>query len=94
MNENDVWEFWGSDPCRDHIVGGLRGAYGDNYDGFVATSDPWRHRQEVRILDSNTRYIHGPGPPRPLAPRETLARMAPGARARGPAPARRQGGAP
>jgi len=63
MNENDVWEFWDSDPCRDHIVGGLRGAYGYNYDGFVATSDPWRHRQEARILDSNTRYMHAPALP-------------------------------
>jgi SAM-dependent methyltransferase len=50
MDESDVQSFWNAHPCGDHIVGGLHGAFEDDYEGFFATYDGWRYRQERHIL--------------------------------------------
>lgn len=49
MNESDVREFWNAHPCGDHIVGGLRGQFADDYESFFSAYDAWRYRQEPRI---------------------------------------------
>ena len=49
MDESDVQQFWNSHPCGDHIVGGLHGAFADDYERFFATYDSWRYRQEAHI---------------------------------------------
>jgi SAM-dependent methyltransferase len=49
MNESDVQEFWNSHPCGDHLVGGLRGAFGDDYERFFTAYDAWRYHQEAHI---------------------------------------------
>lgn len=49
MNEGDVREFWNAHPCGDHIVGGLRGAFADDYEHFFTAYDAWRYRQESHI---------------------------------------------
>jgi SAM-dependent methyltransferase len=49
MNETDVREFWNAHPCGDHIVGGLHGGFGDDYEQFFTAYDEWRYRQEAHI---------------------------------------------
>jgi SAM-dependent methyltransferase len=49
MNETDVQSFWNAHPCGDHIVGGLRGEFADDYERFFAAYDAWRYRQERHI---------------------------------------------
>lgn len=49
MNESDIQSFWNSHPCGDHIVGGLHGAFADDYDRFFTTYDTWRYGQESHI---------------------------------------------
>lgn len=49
MNESDVQSFWNSHPCGDHIVGGLHGAFADDYERFFTAYDTWRYRQEGHI---------------------------------------------
>lgn len=49
MNESEVREFWNSHPCGDHIVGGLRGTFADDYERFFAAYDAWRYQQESHI---------------------------------------------
>jgi SAM-dependent methyltransferase len=49
MDENDVQQFWNAHPCGDHIVGGLHGAFADDYDRFFSAYDSWRYRQESHI---------------------------------------------
>lgn len=49
MNEEDVQSFWNSHPCGDHIVGGLSGAFADDYESFFVAYDAWRYRQESHI---------------------------------------------
>ena len=51
MNEADVQSFWNTHPCGDHIVGGLHGAFADDYAEFFSAYDSWRYRQESHILD-------------------------------------------
>jgi len=50
MNEVDVQAFWNAHPCGDHIVGGLRSQFADDYESFFAAYDAWRYRQERHIL--------------------------------------------
>jgi SAM-dependent methyltransferase len=49
MNESDVQSFWNSHPCGDRIVGGLQGAFADDYERFFRAYDTWRYRQESHI---------------------------------------------
>jgi len=49
MDEADIQSFWGAHPCGDHIVGGLHGAFEDDYERFFAAYDAWRYRQEGHI---------------------------------------------
>ncbi|MGH3834135.1 MAG: class I SAM-dependent methyltransferase [Pseudonocardiaceae bacterium] len=49
MHESDVQEFWNSHPCGDHIVGGLHGAFADDFECFFTAYDAWRYRQEAHI---------------------------------------------
>lgn len=49
MDEHDVQRFWNSHPCGDHIVGGLHGAFADDYESFFDAYDRWRYRQESHI---------------------------------------------
>jgi SAM-dependent methyltransferase len=49
MDENDVRLFWSAHPCGDHIVGGLHGAFADDYEKFFTAYDTWRYRQESHI---------------------------------------------
>jgi SAM-dependent methyltransferase len=49
MNESDVREFWNAHPCGDHLVGGLHGEFGDDYERFFAAYDEWRYDQESHI---------------------------------------------
>ncbi len=51
MNETDVQAFWNAHPCGDHIVGGLHGAFADDYAAFFTAYDAWRYDQESHILD-------------------------------------------
>jgi ubiquinone/menaquinone biosynthesis C-methylase UbiE len=49
MNETDVQTFWNAHPCGDHIVGGLRQEFADDYDRFFTAYDKWRYDQEGHI---------------------------------------------
>ncbi len=49
MDEHDVQRFWNAHPCGDHIVGGLHGAFADDYENFFDAYDRWRYRQEAHI---------------------------------------------
>jgi ubiquinone/menaquinone biosynthesis C-methylase UbiE len=49
MNETDVQTFWNAHPCGDHIVGGLRQEFADDYERFFAAYDTWRYDQEGHI---------------------------------------------
>lgn len=49
MNETEVQSFWNAHPCGDHIVGGLHGAFADDYESFFASYDQWRYDQEGHI---------------------------------------------
>lgn len=49
MSESDVGAFWNAHPCGDHIVGGLHGEFGHDYERFFAAYDAWRYRQEGHI---------------------------------------------
>ncbi len=49
MNESAVQSFWNSHPCGDHIVGGLHGAFADDYERFFTAYDTWRYSQESHI---------------------------------------------
>lgn len=49
MDETAVQTFWNTHPCGDHIVGGLHGEHGDDYEAFFAAYDAWRYRQESHI---------------------------------------------
>ncbi|MGH3718871.1 MAG: class I SAM-dependent methyltransferase [Pseudonocardiaceae bacterium] len=49
MDENDIQSFWNSHPCGDHILGGLHGAFADDYERFFTAYDTWRYRQEKHI---------------------------------------------
>lgn len=49
MDESDLQEFWNSHPCGDHLVGGLRGAFANDYERFFTAYDSWRYRQESHI---------------------------------------------
>jgi SAM-dependent methyltransferase len=49
MDENNVRLFWNEHPCGDHIVGGLHGAFADDYEQFFTAYDTWRYRQESHI---------------------------------------------
>lgn len=49
MNESEIQSFWNAHPCGDHIVGGLRSAFADDYERFFAAYDSWRYRQEHHI---------------------------------------------
>jgi SAM-dependent methyltransferase len=49
MDENDVRSFWNAHPCGDHIVGGLHGAFADDYERFFMAYDAWRYSQESHI---------------------------------------------
>jgi SAM-dependent methyltransferase len=49
MNETEVQSFWNAHPCGDHIVGGLHGSFGDDYERFFAAYDAWRYDQEGHI---------------------------------------------
>lgn len=49
MDENEVQSFWSEHPCGDHIVGGLRASFADDYEEFFAAYDTWRYRQESHI---------------------------------------------
>lgn len=49
MDEEDVQLFWNAHPCGDHVVGGLHGAFADDYKQFFTTYDRWRYQQESHI---------------------------------------------
>lgn len=49
MNETEVQSFWNAHPCGDHIVGGLHGAFADDYERFFTAYDAWRYEQEGHI---------------------------------------------
>jgi SAM-dependent methyltransferase len=49
MDENDVRLFWSTHPCGDHLVGGLHGAFADDYERFFQAYDTWRYGQESHI---------------------------------------------
>jgi SAM-dependent methyltransferase len=49
MNETEVKSFWNAHPCGDHIVGGLRQEFAEDYERFFAAYDAWRYRQEGHI---------------------------------------------
>lgn len=49
MNETDVQSFWNAHPCGDHIVGGLRQEFADDYERFFTAYDAWRYKQEGHI---------------------------------------------
>ena len=50
MDEVTVQDFWNTHPCGDHIVGGLREGFADDYDRFFESYDSWRYHQERHIL--------------------------------------------
>lgn len=56
MNETDVQTFWNAHPCGDHIVGGLRQEFADDYERFFAAYDKWRYDQEGHIPACLDRY--------------------------------------
>jgi SAM-dependent methyltransferase len=49
MDETSVQAFWNMHPCGDHLVGGLRGEFSNDYEHFFAAYDSWRYRQESHI---------------------------------------------
>ncbi|HEX6357322.1 class I SAM-dependent methyltransferase [Actinophytocola sp.] len=49
MNETEVQSFWNAHPCGDHIVGGLRQEFADDYERFFTAYDKWRYEQEGHI---------------------------------------------
>jgi SAM-dependent methyltransferase len=49
MNETEVQSFWNAHPCGDHIVGGLRHEFADDYERFFTAYDTWRYEQEGHI---------------------------------------------
>ena len=49
MNEQEVQSFWGAHPCGDHIVGGLKEGFEDDYEEFFRAYDRWRYHQEGHI---------------------------------------------
>ncbi len=49
MNETEVQTFWNAHPCGDHIVGGLREEFADDYERFFTAYDRWRYDQEGHI---------------------------------------------
>jgi SAM-dependent methyltransferase len=49
MNETEVQSFWNAHPCGDHIVGGLRQEFAEDYERFFAAYDTWRYDQEGHI---------------------------------------------
>ncbi|MGH3627661.1 MAG: class I SAM-dependent methyltransferase [Sciscionella sp.] len=60
MDEATVRSFWNEHPCGDHIVGGLHGAFDDDYAKFFTAYDAWRYNQEAHILDCLDRIeFHG-----------------------------------
>jgi SAM-dependent methyltransferase len=56
MNETEVREFWNAHPCGDHIVGGLRDGFADDYERFFHAYDAWRYGQESHIPGCLDRY--------------------------------------
>jgi SAM-dependent methyltransferase len=56
MNETEVQSFWNAHPCGDHIVGGLRQEFAEDYERFFAAYDAWRYRQEGHIPACLDRY--------------------------------------
>jgi hypothetical protein len=50
MNESEIESFWNSQPCGDQIVGGLHGAFADDYEKFFTAYDIWRYQQGSHIL--------------------------------------------
>jgi SAM-dependent methyltransferase len=49
VNEAAVQSFWNAHPCGDHIVGGLRDTFEEEYESFFDAYDTWRYRQEGHI---------------------------------------------
>jgi SAM-dependent methyltransferase len=49
VNETEVQSFWNAHPCGDHIVGGLRQEFADDYERFFTAYDRWRYQQEGHI---------------------------------------------
>lgn len=49
MNETEVQSFWNTHPCGDHLVGGLRQEFADDYERFFTAYDKWRYQQEGHI---------------------------------------------
>ena len=49
IDEAAVQSFWNAHPCGDHIVGGLHGAFDDDYERFFAAYDAWRYQREAHI---------------------------------------------
>ena len=49
VNEAAVQPFWNAHPCGDHIVGGLRDTFDEEYESFFDAYDTWRYRQEGHI---------------------------------------------
>jgi SAM-dependent methyltransferase len=49
VNEAAVQSFWNAHPCGDHIVGGLRDTFDEEYESFFDAYDTWRYRQEGHI---------------------------------------------
>lgn len=56
MNEATVQTFWNAHPCGDHIVGGLRQEFADDYERFFTAYDKWRYDQEGHIPACLDRY--------------------------------------
>jgi SAM-dependent methyltransferase len=56
MNETEVQSFWNAHPCGDHIVGGLRHEFAEDYERFFAAYDAWRYKQEGHIPDCLDRF--------------------------------------
>lgn len=49
-SEASVRSFWESQPCGDHIVGGLDQRFNNDYETFFTEYDAWRYDQERHIL--------------------------------------------
>ena len=56
MNETEVQSFWNAHPCGDHIVGGLRQEFEEDYERFFAAYDAWRYDQEGHIPATLDRF--------------------------------------
>jgi SAM-dependent methyltransferase len=56
VNETEVQTFWNAHPCGDHIVGGLRQEFADDYERFFAAYDRWRYDQEGHIPATLDRF--------------------------------------